>query len=159
MRSHNHAVLLWADDLILIADTCKGLQRQLDGLQEFCSKSLTAVDEIKTKCMAFGKIEKVQINFNGKAIEQVYQYKFLDNILKSVKRLSQSRFAENHLYLASQAKKAVGAMYSRIRDVGTLPPHIMLHMYDCLVKPITVYGSEVWGHHHQAQSEADKILF
>ena len=136
--------LLWADDLILIADTCNGLQRQLDGLHEFCSKNLTAVNEIKTKCMAFGKIETVQVNFNGKAIEQVYQYKFLGNILK---------------YLANQAKKAVAAMYSRIRDVGTLHPHIMLHMYDCLVKPSTVYGSEVWSHHHQAQSEADKIFF
>ena len=151
--------LLWADDLILIADTCNGLQRQLDGLQEFCSKNLTAVNEIKTKCMAFGKIETVQVKFNSKPIEQVYQYKFLGNILKSVKRLNQSIFAENHLYLANQAKKAVGAMYSRIRDVGTLQPHIMLHMYDCLVKPITVYGSEVWGHHHPAQSEADKIFF
>ena len=151
--------LLWADDLILTADTCNGLQRQLDGLQEFCSKNLTAVSEIKTKCMAFGKIETVQVNVNGKAIEQVYQYKFLGNILKSVKRLNQSIFAENHLYLANQAKKAVGAMYSGIRDVGTLHPHIILHMYDCLVKPITVYGSEVWGHHHPAQSEADKIFF
>ena len=38
--------------------------------------------------------------------------------------------------------------------------NIMLHMYDCLVKPTTtVYGSEVWGHHHPAQSEADKIFF
>ena len=151
--------LLWADDLILIADTCNGLQRQLDGLQEFCSKNLTAVNEIKTKCMAFGKIETVQVNFNGKAIEQVYQYQFLGIILKSAKRLNQSIFAENHLYLANQAKKAVGSMYSRIRDVGTLQPHTMLHMYDRLVKPITVYGSEVWGHHHPAQSEADKIFF
>ena len=44
--------------------------------------------------------------------------------------------------------------------MGILSAHLhMLHMYDCLVKPITVYGSEVWGHHHPAQSEADKIFF
>ena len=39
--------LLWADDLVLISDTCAGLQKQLDGLQIFCSKNLTAVNEIK----------------------------------------------------------------------------------------------------------------
>ena len=90
--------------LILIADTCNGLQRQFDGQQEFCSKNLT-VNEIKTKCMAFGKIETVHETFKGKVTEQVYQYKFLGNILKSAKRLYQSIFAENHQYLANQAKK------------------------------------------------------
>ena len=58
--------LLWADDLVLISDTCAGLQKQLDGLQIFCSKNLTAVNEIKTKCMSFGKIETVSVTFNHK---------------------------------------------------------------------------------------------
>ena len=49
-------------------------------------------------------------------------------------------------------------MYSRIWDVGILPPLMMLHMYDCLVKQITVYSSEEWVHHHQAQSEANKVF-
>ena len=54
--------LLWADDLVLISDTCAGLQKQLDGLQNFCTKNLTAVNDIKTKCMAFGKTEKLMLH-------------------------------------------------------------------------------------------------
>ena len=63
--------LLWADDLVLISDTCAGLQKQLDGLQNFCSKNLTAVNEIKTKCMTFGKTETINVTFNNKSIAQV----------------------------------------------------------------------------------------
>ena len=81
--------LLWADDLVLISDTCAGLQKQLNGLQIFCSKILTAVNEIKTKCMSFGKIETVSVTFNHKNIEQVVQCKFLGNVIKSVRRLNQ----------------------------------------------------------------------
>ena len=50
-------------------------------------------------------------------------------------------------------------MYHRLRrGVGTLPPHIMLHMFDGLIKPIIVYGSEVWGYNRSAQWEADKVF-
>ena len=150
--------LLWADDLILIADSEIGLQRQLNGLQNFCRKNLTAVNEIKTKCMTFGKIKNTHVTFNNKTIEQVDQYKYLGNIIKSIRTLNQNIFSENHQYLSNQAKKVIGAMYNRVRNVGTLPPHILLHMYDSLVKPITFYGSDVWGHFKPAQLEADKVF-
>ena len=150
--------LLWADDLVLISDTCAGLQKQLDGLQIFCSKNLTVVNEIKTKCMSFGKIETVSVTFNHKNIEQVVQYKFWGNVIKSVRRLNQNILAENQHYLSNQANRAVGAMYNRLRSVGTHPPHIMLHMFESLIKPITVYGSEIWGYNKTAQSETDKIF-
>ena len=48
------AHLLWADDLILFSDTPEGLQKRLDGLMRFCSKNQMIVNELKTKCMAFG---------------------------------------------------------------------------------------------------------
>ena len=30
--------LVWADDLVFISDTCAGLQKQLDRLENFCTK-------------------------------------------------------------------------------------------------------------------------
>ena len=72
--------------------------------------------------------------------------------------LNQNILAENQHYLSNQANRAIGAMYNRLRSVGTLPPHIMLHMFESLIKPITVYGSEVWGYNKTAQSETDKIF-
>jgi len=46
--------MLWADDLILMADSEIGLQRQLDGLYNFCSKYQLIVNTLKTKIMMFG---------------------------------------------------------------------------------------------------------
>ena len=55
--------LLWADDLILISDSVNGLQKHLNGLYKICKMNLTIVNEIKIKCMAFGKIKKCECNF------------------------------------------------------------------------------------------------
>ena len=40
------AHLLWADDLILLSNTFKGLQIQLDGLKQFCSNNHMIVNEV-----------------------------------------------------------------------------------------------------------------
>ena len=45
--------LLWADDLILISNSPVGLQKQLNGLEKFCSENHTIVNSMKTKCMAY----------------------------------------------------------------------------------------------------------
>ena len=63
--------ILWADDLILISDSVLGIQKQLDGLMEFCKKNHMIVNEIKTKCMGYGRINEINVEFNGKMIEQV----------------------------------------------------------------------------------------
>ena len=64
-----------------ISDTCAGLQKQIDGLHNFCSKNSMAVNEIKTKCITFGKTETINVIFNNKNIAQVAKYKFLGNII------------------------------------------------------------------------------
>ena len=47
--------LLGADDLILISDTAKGPQQQLNGLYDFCNQIHMVVNETKTKIVVFGK--------------------------------------------------------------------------------------------------------
>ena len=58
--------LLWADDLILFSDTFHGLQKQLNGFQQFCSSNHMLVNEIKTKVMVFGNPTTSRIYFNKK---------------------------------------------------------------------------------------------
>ena len=70
--------------MVLVSDCEKGLQEQLNGLQEFCSNNLMIVNELKTKVLAFGTQLKANVHFNGKHIEQVDNYKYLGNILTAV---------------------------------------------------------------------------
>ena len=53
---------------------------------KYCSKHKWIVNSVKTKFMVYGKLENVRIYFNGNALEQVPEYKYLGNIVKSVDR-------------------------------------------------------------------------
>ena len=101
------AHLLWADDLVLISDSESGLQKQLDGLSKFCSKNLMIVNELKTKVLVFGSQTKVNIDFNGKTIEQVESYKYLGNIVNTVHSYKAEAFSKNYEYLSGQSRKVM----------------------------------------------------
>ena len=99
------AHILWGDDLILFSDTVEGLQRQLIGLQKFCSHNKIIVNETKTKCMCFGTVDNFDVHFNGKLIEQVPRYKYLGTIVRCTKRINQNIFQKvHHLYVTNLEK-------------------------------------------------------
>ena len=139
------AHLLWADDLILFSDTASGLQKQLNGLYKFCANNRMIVNEAKSKVMCFGKQSQFNVSFNDKEIEQVGRYKYLGNIIRRIDKPTQDIFADNYKYLGDQARKAMLCAKRKIKDIGVLPPHIMLYIFDTIVRPITTYGSDVWG--------------
>ena len=78
------AHMLWADDLILISDSSYGLQKQLDGLRQFCSKNMMIVNELKAKVIVFGKRDEKLITFTGVAIHNADSYKYWGNIIRPV---------------------------------------------------------------------------
>ena len=41
--------------------------------------------------------------------------------------------------------KAVFNMRCKVKSIGELPPNIKLKLFDALIKPILIYGSDVWG--------------
>ena len=55
----------------------------------------------ETKYMVFGKLEKVHLHFNGHPLEQVTEYKYLGNIVRSVDPATDDIFAANYEYLCS----------------------------------------------------------
>ena len=150
--------LLWADDLILVSSTLAGLQKQLDGLHQFCANNQMIVNELKTKFMVFGMEEHVQLTFKGKDIEQVNEYKYLGNIFNAVSRATGDTFRSNHEYLCTKARQAIFSLQKKARHAGTLPPQCLIYLYQSLVQPILLYGSEVWGANAKAAASIDKIL-
>ena len=150
--------ILWADDLVLITDEENGMQRHLDGLLEFCKNNLAIVNEIKTKCMAFGKIKQVTITFNGKIIEQVDRYKCLGNVISPISRCNGDPFKFNAEYLCDKARKAIYAMSHRTRNISNLSPQLKFYLFNTLVLPILTYGSEIWSVSKLALKSIDKVF-
>ena len=86
--------LLLADDLILLSDSVTGLQKQLNGLFRFCSDNVMIVNEMKTKVMVYGPANKnFSLTFNDKTLDIVDQYKYTDQITKSIKHGTGKCFA------------------------------------------------------------------
>ena len=143
--------LLWADDLVLISDTAKGLQTQLDGLFTFCSRFQLIVNTLKTKVMLFGKGDAAafRFHFNNKEVELCDQYKYLGVIFNSVRNLNGNCLRDSIQYAASQALKASFATLKRCSTVGKVTPKIGIHMFDSCVTPILEYACELWGRGRQ----------
>jgi len=108
--------------------------------------------------MSFGKSTNINVEFNGKTIEQVSSYKYLGNIIGSVTSARGDIFRDNYEYLYNQGQKAIFAMKSKLRHMGPLPPRVMFYLFDSLVKPILLYGSDIWGHNCKAQQTMDKLF-
>ena len=89
------AHLLLADDLILFSDTFHRLQMQLNGLKQFCSDNHMIVNEIKTKVMIFGNPKKSKLLFNSVEIDEVIDYKYLGNIISSIRLPKQDPLKKN----------------------------------------------------------------
>ena len=62
-------------------------------------------------------------------------------------------------YLCSQARKAIFGMKHNLKPLGTLPPKVLFHMFDALIRPILLYGSDVWGVQTQGGVNIDKVFF
>ena len=152
------AHLLWADDLILMSDTLSGLKKQLRGLERFCAKNRMVVNALKTKIMVFGSSEKLELQFNGIIIEHVNEYKYLGNVIRSIKQSSSDPFLLNYDYLCSQGRKAIFLAKQKLNKIGNLPPETMFFMFNSLVKPILTYGSDVWGVHKKGRALVDKVF-
>ena len=107
--------LLWADDLILVSDSQDGLQKQLDGLFNFCKKSHTIVNSMKTKVMIFGNCNTTNYKFiyNKKELDIVNGYKYLGVLFNSISRYDGNVFKDAYKYIANQGRKA---MFKILKD-------------------------------------------
>ena len=107
-----------------------------------------SVNEIKTKSMVIGNKSKARVNltFNKKDIEQVNQYNCRGVIVRSISRNNKHLVACNYPYLCDQGRKALFGVLHRLRSITPIPAKVQFKLFDAVIKPILMYGSDVWGH-------------
>ena len=141
VKIHN---LLYADDLVIISISQNGLQNSLNKLKTYCNKWHLDINVEKTKTMVFSKSGKVpktfQVTLNDKVIETTKTYKYLGLLIHN-----NGNFMKGTSELKTKARKAwfkcKNILYSnKVNNV-----QLLLELFDKLVKPILLYGVEVWG--------------
>jgi hypothetical protein len=136
--------LLYADDLLLLSQSQTGLQTSLQKLETYCTKWHLEVNTDKSKIMIFsssGKTPKhTSFSLGTKTIEAVKTYKYLGVIISNT-----GNFNKNSEILQFKALKAWFKCRSILYSNKVNNVELYLHLFDKLVKPVLLYGVEIWG--------------
>ena len=146
-------LLMFADDVALLADTVIGLQRQLNVLYNFCQTSYLKVNSQKSKVMVFkkgGRLSRHETwTYGGEKLDIVPSFSYVGVTFTS--GLSLNSMASE---MAIKAKKALLSILSSLYEYGQLPYSVYFKLFDTKIQPILLYGSEIWGFKSRDVSES-----
>ena len=134
--------LLYADDLILISKSSEGLQSCLLRLHNYCKKWQLTVNHKKSKAMIFNASGKVLQGFkfvyDSRELELVQDYTYL-----GIDISASGSFSKAISSLTDKANKAMHPLIDTIKKFN-LGVKMSMDLFSTLIKPILLYGSEVW---------------
>ena len=131
--------LLYADDLIIFSESQSGIQKALSNLERYCDTWLLEVNAEKSKLMCVNaRSSGDKVMFNGNEIERTSSYIYLGIELNEECKFDN---AKNELY-----KKGLKVYFKLSKSISPMPKaNTMLHLFDHLIKPLLLYGCEIWG--------------
>lgn len=135
-------MLLYADDAVIITKTVGGLRRALKGLETYCTKGKLTINESKTKIRKTGKEPRTRepCSINGKNIEYVSQFEYLGVWLSS-----DGKWKLHQQKMRDKASRALVQVKKYVYKYQKFSVKLLLHMFSTMVKPILMYGCEIWG--------------
>jgi hypothetical protein len=141
-------VLLYADDLTLLAANFEDLQALLDALQQFCAANPLYVNVDKSVVVVFGR-RKPKAGTNiprdgcllaGAQIPVMPEFRYLGIVFHQTAGVSACTAA-----LSAAAIRAMWRMLSRCKSMQMPTLQLRVSLFESLVSPILFYCSEVWG--------------
>ena len=143
-------VLLYADDTIILAESPAELQNALDATQEYCDLWDLTVNTSKTKVVIFsrGKVRnKPDFFFRNEKLEITDDYIYLGTTFNYNGKFDKARAKQ-----VAQAKRALYGLRSKAQKLK-LPIDLQCELFEQLIEPILLYGSEIWGFNKLDQVE------
>ena len=145
-------ILLFADDLVMFADTKIELQRLINRLKEYCDRFKLKINIAKTNIIVFrngGYLREYENWFyDNIPLRVVSYYKYLGLVISS--RLSWYVCQKT---LAEQASKALFSIKSKLSQFGSLSSNLLFKIFDTKILPILTYGAEIWFGHESKDIE------
>ena len=134
---------MYADDIVILAESENELQTYLNVLSTFCDEGKLSINPNKTKCIVFNRgnrLCKCTIYAKGNLIENVKSVKYLGFTI-AAKNCNLNGTPEN---LSVKANRAIFALNNRLK-LSRLPPWLALKIFNTQITPILLYGAEIWG--------------
>ena len=141
---HKVSLLMYADDVVIVAESEADLQCQLDCLYAWCKKWRLEINAEKTKVMHFTQsqstIKRYNFNYGNSVISMTTQYKYLGiwftqnlDLSVTVREISKS------------ASRALGLIISKFKMNGGMTYNCYTRLFESLVQPILLYGACIFG--------------
>jgi len=141
MSMRRVAMLLYADDMVLMCRTLAGLQRFLSVLDAVCSSMGMAVNAAKTKVLSMSWAgEQSVFHISGGSIEHVEQFKYLGSHVHS----SGSLDTEVTMRIAGAA--AAFRRFSHVWCNRHIDVRLKARVYRISVLPALLFAAETWPH-------------
>ena len=138
------SILLYADDVVLLAESESDLQIMLDVLSNWCKKWRLDINDTKTQVIHFRNPSKQRSVFQfycgDQELKTVSQYKYLGLVFNEFHDMS--RTAKS---VAASASRALGLIISKFYANGGMLYKVFTKVYASLVAPIIDYGAAIWG--------------
>ena len=134
--------LLYADDTIVMAENETELQKGLSAVYSYCTDWNLQVNTDKTKVVIFsnGKVTKYPtFLFGHSKVDVVEDYVYLGVLFHRT-----GSFQKAIMKQIKQATKSFHTLMTKVRYLH-LPVDLTLELFQQLVVPVLLYGSEVWG--------------
>lgn len=136
--------LFYADDVVFFSDTIGGLQKHIDTLSSFCKQWGMKVNLSKTKVIVFRKGGRLSSRekwfYDGHQLEVVSSYKYLGLTLSTG-----NCWGKAANILAEQAMKVLNILKRAMVNAGDLSCENYFKIFDAVILPMLLYGSEVIG--------------
>ena len=137
-------MLMYIDDLCIFSDSVIDLQRKINILSSYCKEWGLDINTSKSKVMVVrngGIVKKSEKwYFNEKLFDVVSYYSYLGLIVSS--RLMWSKHIDN---ISSKCNQIMSRIRCLCIRYDYMPVNLMFRIFDTKVKPILLYGSEIWG--------------
>lgn len=138
-------LLMYADDLVLLAETVEDLQTMINQISEFCRKWGLKINLSKSKTMIFRRGKRVTKNekwqCNGLEIENVDTYRYLGIDMKF--NLSLDVHFSNKL---TEAKNSLNATWKNIISQEYIPFSTKLAIFRSSPRAMMCHAAQSWGY-------------
>ena len=137
-------LLMYIDDICIFSDNVLDLQKKINLLETYCNEWGLRVNTTKTKIIVFrngGTLKKSEKwVYKGEQLESVTYYSYLGLLISS--RLCWTKCIETLSCKAQQILSKVRVMCNKYEYFTN---EILFKIFDTKIKPIILYGSEIWG--------------
>ena len=151
--------LMYADNIVLLADSAPRMEKKLQTLERFCKKWRLTISTAKSKLIIINQPKSLKSTFKiyNSKIEIVDSYCYLGIVISK-----RGNFKEAIEQLTKKASRAYYSTHKEFNFENNTKPKTIIKLFDSTIKPILTYGSEIWslfGWCKNTLSSIHKFLF